>query len=416
MFSKPLRYLALLFLLLLPALAHAAFTRPKIMIAPPTQMPNFVLQQPDHTNLRYYVVDPPADEQPKGVMLFIHGLGEYALRHEPLIRQIAEAAHVRVVSFDLRGHGYTQQSNLGVVYGKFPRGLVSDVTTSPRAPPMRLGDVGSFATLMEDCTAVLAAGMRGLPADLPTMVFGHSLGGLIALVFSTYAPPAHLRATIASAPALDSPSRPMAPTIYAAKALRFFGLDSIAIDNGLESSGLSRDPAVAASYEQDPMVHSYVSLRTGLFIFEEGDRLLLNADHQARLAEPAQDPIFDVAKSRLFILHGDGDAITSQPASLRFVSALSAVARGTPREPGAPPVASLDLDPAGTASLPAYLQPHEDLIFSGASPSAIPGSGTFSPDAEAILATYRGAYHELSQDLIKEDFISRVVAYTMSVI
>lgn len=99
----------------------------------------------------------PARGSRRGVFLLSHGLAEHALRYAPLARYLSARGY-EVYGFDHRGHGWT---------------------TAPDAPPGRFALKGGEAKVLADLAAVREHARSAHPA-LPLILFGHSMGGMIA--------------------------------------------------------------------------------------------------------------------------------------------------------------------------------------------------------------------------------------------
>ncbi len=75
--------------------------------------------------------------------------------------------------------------------------------------------------------------------------------------------------------------------------------------NGLELAALSRDPAVIAAYQADPLVHDRLSARLGIELLQSGEWAIARA---------AEFPL------PLLLMHGTADRLTSHQASQEFAS------------------------------------------------------------------------------------------------
>lgn len=99
----------------------------------------------------------PAEGVPRGLFLLSHGLAEHSARYRPLAQQLARRGYA-VYGFDHRGHGYTSASD---------------------APKGRFAWRGGEARLLQDLAAVRKRARADNPG-LPVILFGHSMGGMIA--------------------------------------------------------------------------------------------------------------------------------------------------------------------------------------------------------------------------------------------
>ena len=94
----------------------------------------------------------------KGVIVIIHGFGEYLAAYRELALVLVEAGYASVV-FDQRGHGDLQ----------------------PREKLEKLqGIVPAYQTLLDDIDIVVAEAKRLVP-DVPIAIYGHSMGGNIVI-------------------------------------------------------------------------------------------------------------------------------------------------------------------------------------------------------------------------------------------
>jgi alpha-beta hydrolase superfamily lysophospholipase len=174
----------------------------------------------------------PAAAPRRGALLLVHGLGEHCGRHDRLARELAGLG-LEVRAYDLRGHGRSGG----------PRGGIPHPTAHD--DDLRL----AFEALERDARA---QGDTAAP-----LLLGHSLGGAFAARAVTGGA-VRPRALILSSPALAFSVRPHQ------RALAFVGrrlIPDLPVANGLDRKGLSHDPAVAAAYEADPLVHDRITAR-----------------------------------------------------------------------------------------------------------------------------------------------------------
>jgi alpha-beta hydrolase superfamily lysophospholipase len=207
-------------------------------------------------------------EDPRGTLVFVHGLFEHSGRYLVPMRYFAERGWA-TVAFDHRGHG--------------------------RSPGPRV-HIRRFDEFIWDLEAALAAARAARPGR-PLFVVGHSHGGLVAILFALRAPGA-LSGLALSSPFLGIPaaSRPGAARVFGARVLSLI-TPRVRLDTGLDAAGISRDPAVVAAYSADPLIGRKVSARwytEVLLAFERAAtgapllRLptLLQAAGQDRIADP----------------------------------------------------------------------------------------------------------------------------------
>jgi alpha-beta hydrolase superfamily lysophospholipase len=161
-------------------------------------------------------------------MLLIHGLGEHSGRWEHVGGFFADRG-IDVTSFDLRGHGRSEGDRV---------------------------HLESFEQYLDDAEQVFA----GVPADVPRVIYGHSMGGLIATSYAVSDRP-QPDLYVLSAPAID----PTVP-LYIRVVSNVLGrvTPNLRIPNSIKGEQLSRDPAVGEKYFADPLVETKATAQFGL--------------------------------------------------------------------------------------------------------------------------------------------------------
>ncbi len=164
----------------------------------------------------------PDDTPPRAVVLIAHGLGEHSGRYAHVAAHLTAHGYA-VYALDHRGHG--QSSG--------PRAVVTDFDEF----------VADLRTYFEQ--------VRAEQPDLPIVLYGHSMGSAISLLFA-FRYQADLAGLITTGTALRLPASNAItrPLIKAASTLtptaRLIPIDP---------KGISRDPAVVERYRADPLVY-----------------------------------------------------------------------------------------------------------------------------------------------------------------
>lgn len=179
--------------------------------------------------------------QPRARILLVHGLGEHIGRYAALAKDL-NAIGLSVRGFDHRGHGRSE-GRRGVV-GKDPDCLSRDVV---------------------EAFQVYAAEGDDLP-----FLFGHSMGGLIAMhaVGKLGLRP---RGLVSSSPALASHAGKF-DRLLSRVLLRL--APDLTVANGLPADKLSHAPGIERAYLDDPDNHNRVSARLAQYIFEAGPEVI----------------------------------------------------------------------------------------------------------------------------------------------
>ena len=164
------------------------------------------------------------------MVVIAHGASEHSDRYNHVALRLVEAA-CAVYALDHRGHGRSEG----------PRALIDRMDNA-----------------VADLNTLVGLASSEHPG-LPIYVIGHSMGGAVALSYAT-SHQERLAGLILSGPlaALEA-APPVQRLIARALSALVPRLPLIAID----ASQISRDPAVVASYEQDPLVyHGKLPVRT----------------------------------------------------------------------------------------------------------------------------------------------------------
>ncbi|WP_051407056.1 alpha/beta hydrolase [Nocardia sp. CNY236] len=204
----------------------------------------------------------------QGVIVLVHGVAEHSGRYTHVGQHLV-AAGFAVYAPDHLGHGKSAG-------GK--------------------ANIGSMDSAADNVAAMLAYAAGEHPG-VPRFLVAHSMGSLITLHLATRAP-IDVEGIVLSAPPLDIPignplQRLLAPVL--SKLTPNLGAKK------LDSSMISRDPAVVAAYDNDPLVYrGMLPVRTGAEIM---NATVVVKQRLAKLTAP------------LLVLHGTADAIAAPSSS-----------------------------------------------------------------------------------------------------
>jgi alpha-beta hydrolase superfamily lysophospholipase len=155
--------------------------------------------------------------------LLVHGLAEHSGRYGEFASFLADAG-IATYALDHPGHGKSDGQR---------------------------GHIGRFEEYI-DALGQLLSIVRQAHPDLPMVLLGHSMGGLIAADFLLQHESEFVAAVLSGA-AIQSPQRPPGIVIIINKVIAAIlpGLGVFQMD----ASGISRDPQVVSDYENDPLVY-----------------------------------------------------------------------------------------------------------------------------------------------------------------
>lgn len=163
------------------------------------------------------------ERDPRAVVVVSHGLAEHGGRYPGVAARLV-AGEYAVYALDHRGHGRSGGAR---------------------------ANIDRFAYLATDLCTFAGRAQREHPGA-PVFLLGHSMGGAIALA-SALRYKGSLKGLVLSAPALAAGA-----AVSPVKRLMLQLLSVLAPNTGaltLPATAISRDPAVVAEYEQDPLVH-----------------------------------------------------------------------------------------------------------------------------------------------------------------
>lgn len=221
----------------------------------------------------YYERAAPA-ASPCAVVLVSHGYGEHLGRYRELVAHLRRRG-VATAAIDHRGHGRSGGAR---------------------------GHCRDFAELVADLRLLADQAERWWPG-VPRILFGHSMGGLIAVLYLLRHPDT-VRAGALSAPALRLPDDGPRSLRWVAAILGRVA-PRLALRTNVDAQALSRDPAVGLAYDGDPLVHRRATMG---FI-----RALRAAQGIARVEA-------DRLRVPLLIMQGDADRVVD-PAGARELAA-----------------------------------------------------------------------------------------------
>ncbi len=210
---------------------------------------------------------------PRAVVVLSHGLGEHARRYDHVARGFGDAGLV-TYALDHRGHGRSG--------GK--RVLVRDISEY----------TGDFDTLVRIAT-------REHPG-LRCVVLGHSMGGGIVFAYGVERPDSY-DMMVLSGPAVAAQDQVSPLLVLAAKVLGVL-VPGLPVQE-LDVEAISRDPAVVAAYNDDPLVyHGKVPAGLGRALLQVGETM------------PQRAPALTAP---LLVVHGSEDRLIPVAGSHRLV-------------------------------------------------------------------------------------------------
>ena len=192
----------------------------------------------------------------------VHGYAEHSGRYHHLAQYFNNQGY-NVYAYDRFGHG--------------------------RSPGKR-GHSRSFDLMLEEISILIDQAQNDFP-EAPTILYGHSQGGNLALNYMLRKSP-QINGVIATGPwiYLGNP-----PPKYQENILRWLSkiFPALAVPTNLDPKLISNDPVEVEKYIEDPLVFSTITLATGAIMMDAADFLKLQ--HQS--------------ETPILIMHGTEDNI-----------------------------------------------------------------------------------------------------------
>lgn len=209
---------------------------------------------------------------PQANVVIIHGLGEHGGRYDTLAQHFVRAGF-SVSAFDQQGHG--------------------------RSPESR-GKIRSYNSLLDDIATFLQWSQTEL-VGIPTVLFGHSMGGNLVINYTLRDYPQPER-VISSSPMLEK-ATPVHPGFvrFARWLMRI--APNVKIRSDVVAERLMSDPGEQQLLRDDALFHSQITLRLGAGLIDSGAWAL---EHASRV------------RTALLLSHGSSDSMTSFSASQEF--------------------------------------------------------------------------------------------------
>jgi alpha-beta hydrolase superfamily lysophospholipase len=210
-----------------------------------------------------YDVWEPDDGDCRGVVVLCHGYAEHARRYDHVAQRLGESG-LAVYALDLRGHGRSGGKRVF------------------------LRDISEYT---DDFHTLVGIAASEYP-ELKRVVLGHSMGGGVVFAYGVEHPDDYA-AMVLSGPAVAAQDGVSPVMVVVAKTLGRI-LPGLGVEQ-LPADAVSRDPAVVAAYENDPLVyHGKLPAGIARALMGVGETMPLRA---AALTAP------------LLVVHGEADKL-----------------------------------------------------------------------------------------------------------
>jgi alpha-beta hydrolase superfamily lysophospholipase len=248
------------------------------------------LALPTEDGLRLHVQAWMPSGDARGVVCLVHGMGEHGGRYAPVATALARAGLI-VYAVDQRGHGLT---------------------------PGKRGHAPSAERLALDAARFVGMAASRHPG-LPIFLYGHSMGGNVALSCAIRCRPP-IAGLILTSPWLRLAFDPPAARVRLGRIAAAVW-PKLTMSTGLKGSKLYRDNPLQSELDgRDPLLHNRISAAMFFAMRDEGERSLREARRELR--------------APVLLLHGTEDDVTSFAASRELAETLRGQCEFVPWEGG----------------------------------------------------------------------------------
>ena len=226
----------------------------------------------------------------KARIVIAHGLAEHSGRYGNVIERLFPK-DISIWALDHRGHGQSDG----------PRGHIS-----------------SFDEYLSDLNGMIEIAKTDVPENIKCFLLGHSMGGLIALMFA-FKNPDMIDGLVVSSPGLGMKVKVPSFKMVMGKIMSSIW-PTLSLGNELDSSKISRDKEVVKKYDNDPLRHGKVSARwftEFLATMEKAHRLAPTMKLPILMQVAGNDHLVDAQASKLFY-----KKLTVEDKTLHFYDGL----------------------------------------------------------------------------------------------
>ncbi len=209
------------------------------------------------------------DNDVKGVVCLVHGMGEHCERYAHVGEYLVKH-DIALVAYDQRGHGKSDGKR---------------------------GHTPSYDHLLQGVENLIYKGRELFP-EIPLILYGHSMGGNLVLNYTIRKKPV-LSGLIVSSPWIRLAFEPPAIKVKLGRWMKKI-YPAFSQSTELDTKTISRIPEEVKKYEDDPLVHDRITAMMFTSVYDAGLWALDNAQE---------------IETPLLIFHGSGDQLTSHQAS-----------------------------------------------------------------------------------------------------
>lgn len=219
------------------------------------------------------------EKEIRGVVCLVHGMGEHCNRYGFVGKFLSDHG-IALIGYDQRGHGKSEGKR---------------------------GHTPSYDLLLQGVDNLIHKAKELFP-ELPIVLYGHSMGGNVALNYAMQKKPV-LNGVIASSPWLRLAFAPPAIQVKLGHWMKKI-YPAFSQSTHLDAQAISRIPEEVKKYENDPLVHDKITAMMFTSVYDAGLWALNNPEEM---------------ELPLLHFHGSADKLTSCDASIEFTGRVKGV-------------------------------------------------------------------------------------------
>lgn len=213
---------------------------------------------------------------PTAAVLLVHGLGEHSMRYQTWAKQFADAGFA-FYCWDHVGHGQSSGQR---------------------------GCVPNYEHLLQEVDFIINKFNRQI-GSIPLVLYGHSMGGNIALNYAIRRP-SKINLLVVTSPWLKLVS-PLNPALKSLVKLLDLCLPFLPMNSGIRPEQVSHEMKVVQEYATDPLIHRRITPRLYLAM-ERAAEYAMN--HSEQITIPT------------LLMHGSSDTLLSSMATSEIAAKM----------------------------------------------------------------------------------------------
>jgi len=206
------------------------------------------------------------DGNPKAVVAILHDFSDHINRYENFSKFLT-CHEIATIGIDQYGHGKS---------------------------PGKRGHIKGYNLVLANAHQLMIETRRKFN-DMPIFLYGHGMGGNIAINYAIRHTSKELTGVIVSSPWMKFVNDPPIWNIFLSKTLGKV-LPSLTFDIDIDPMELSHDPYIGIDYLEDPLNHGKISIRLHKDMIKASKWIFENAE---------------LLRYPILIMHGNEDRITS---------------------------------------------------------------------------------------------------------